>query len=383
MPIIFVSLQGIERQLSLTDCSIEGLHTSIPSIFPCLASHVSELGLRYVDDEGDIIIVTTTDELQEALDVGAIDGGALRLNLVLPERLEGKVVPAPLPSETTSTGEAPAVQVQAQAQAQAEPKTPEVLAVLHEAGATAIAGVNQAIGSASAEISKMFTELSQAAKKRADADAQIAATTAQLADTQSELKQATTEIAQLREQIETSEVRLKSSVVSQQASIDRITVLEAELKAASSWEAKYHAAEAQRLSLSKQLASLRAGLLNLTSLGPTSTTSAASTAEIVSSEMVPSSPAVQSVSSDELPPPYPSVQLPPHDESPPVVPPRSEPEQKEPEEHEGSLEGLDPSLQPAMKLARDLGFHLSPEEVQSRYSAADGNLEVLANGLFS
>lgn len=277
---------------------VDEFWATIVRMIPGLAPHRDGLEMRYVDDEGDEIMVTTTDELQEAIRVGKEMGDStLNLRLSVPG-IDGRTQIA---IEATAVSENPVPPPRGVIAAAAAPTstTTDILQVLKQAGTSAVAELNSAMGIAAKEIDVLFCQLGTASTKQKKTEKQLVAAKAALVEANSRCTAGEQQVSSLKENLSAAETLLEESRAQKARDAARLQALEVQAAEAVEWEKKWKIAEEQRLRLEQQLQALQSGLRRL-SVGEPEATSA----EVVSTEVVPPSPVIEPVPAAELPPPY-------------------------------------------------------------------------------
>jgi len=348
--------------------------------------------MRYIDDEGDDILVTTTDELQEALRVGKeTNNGILSLNLYVTgmgesTRAEIEDTAAHVADESTDDDspvtENPVRPLRQVVQVVSTTE-PDILKILKDAGASAITEINSALGSASAEIDKMFSQLGAASTKQKQTEQQLAQAKVDLVEANSKCTASEQQVTILTQKLADTKTQLDESIEQQKRDSLRLQALESQLATAAEWESKWKVAENQRLQLDQQLQTLRSALQSLSATQtaaqpePKPAVVAAKpavvaakpavvaakpvnvTAEVVSNEVAPAPPA--------LPPSYEShAGVAKHNEFPTNCP---------------APTPLQLKRQQQIQQLSDMGFHLTLEELNEKLQQHGGNLSHVVQSL--
>ena len=331
----------ISRKVSVQN-DVDELWAAIVREIPGLGPHRNKLQMRYIDDEGDDICVTTNDELQEAICVGKeTSKGFLSLNLSVAgmgastrTSIEQTASPQPCNDDESTEDEeendAPPIPTRNRENS----TQPDVIQVIRNAGISAISGINQALNSASSEIDKMLSELGTASTKQKKAEQELAVVKAELAKVNSQFVESEQQYIQLTHDLTITKALLSDSEQKVKSSSKRVEDLEKQLSEKTVWEKKFQVAEAERVRLDEELQALRSALqvlsLNQSTAATTPTTPVVTkskpvttpmitapttvepvttkpipvSAEVVSNEVIPASPVTESARSPELPPPY-------------------------------------------------------------------------------
>jgi len=345
--------------------------------------------MRYIDDEGDDILVTTTDELQEALRVGKeTNNGILSLNLYVTgmgesTRAEIEDTAAHVADESTDDDspvtENPVRPLRQVVQVVSTTE-PDILKILKDAGASAITEINSALGSASAEIDKMFSQLGAASTKQKQTEQQLAQAKVDLVEANSKCTASEQQVTILTQKLADTKTQLDESIEQKKRDSLRLQALESQLATAAEWESKWKVVENQRLQLDQQLQTLRSALKCLsateTAAEPEPKPAAVVakpaavvakpaavaakpvtvTAEVVSNEIVP-----------ELPPSYEShVGVAKHNEFPMNCP---------------APTPLQLKRQQQIQQLKDMGFHLTLEQLNEKLQQHGGDLSHVVQSL--
>jgi len=378
----------VSRNLAIQS-DADQLWSAIVHELPGLASHRDGLQMRYIDDEGDDICVTTNDELQEAVRVGKeTSKGFLSLNLSVTgmgqstrtsieesarssdcdhddnestedEDYERVQVPPTPPTPPT----APANPVQTNVQ------QVDVLQIIKNAGVSAISEINQAMDSAQTEMNKLLNQLGNTSTKQKETEEELAAVKAELVKENDKLIESEQKVVNLTNDLNgATELLVEAQEQAKNTSI-RLMDLEKQVSEKAVWEKKYTVAEQERAKLEHQLTALRSALQALTAQpasepaitkpAPVKAVKAVPieakpvTAEVVSTEVVAASPVVKPAASPELPPPY--------EKPAPILSP----------------------LEKKQQQLRDMGFNLTLEQLKEKLEAHSGNMEHVVISLLS
>lgn len=366
--------------------AVEQLWSTIVCEIPGLAPHRDGLKMQYIDDEGDNILVTTNDELQEALQVGKeTSNGFLSLNLSVTgmtessrTAIEDTVSPFTDDESTEDEDEDEAVPSPPPRCRVVNSTEPDILQVLKDAGVSAISEINSALSSASSEIDKMFMQLGTASAKQKKTEAQLAEAKAELAEVNIACAEGEQQVVLLTKKLEDCNKELAESESQKERDAARLQDLESQVSEAAEWENKFKVAEKERLKLDQQLKTLRSALQSLTMAEPepeptpatTKTTPTPTptpvTAEVVSNEIVPELvivPALPPIET-ELPPPY---------EEPAAKPlfPKNCP----------APSPLELQKQQQLQQLRDMGFNLTLEQLNEKLDECSGNMDQVVHSL--
>merc|ERR1712032_853771 len=318
----------ISRKVQVQN-NVDELWSAIVLEIPGLSPHRHALQMRYIDDEGDDICVTTNDELEEALHVGKeTDKGFLSLNLSV-TGMEGStrtlIEQTALRSTTEDcindeTTDEEEVDEDPIFPRRHRPNTeePDVLQILKNAGASAVSEITTALNSASTEIDKMFTQLGTATTKQKKTEEELAAAKEELAQVNSELGTSKQNVTQLTQELQNAKNLLSKSTAQAERDAIRVQNLEEQLAEGAAWENKCKIAEQERAKLDQQLKALRSALQALTmtesstpaqptpvvaTVTPVTTKPQPVIAEVISNEIVSASPVIEP-KAPELPPSY-------------------------------------------------------------------------------
>jgi len=374
--------------------NVDQLWSTIVSEIPGLAPHRDGLQMRYIDDEGDDICVTTDDELQEALCVGEeTSKGILSLNLSVTgmgsstrtsieetvyddESTEDEAVALPplLDDEEYEKIDAPPAPPRGITAKPTEPETKsettDVLQIIQSAGASAISEINQALNSAQSEMNKLLNQLGSANTAQKETVKELEAVKAELAEANSQCSAGEQKVLKLTHDLNITKALLSDSTEKARASSIQVKELEKQVLEKTVWENKYAVAEKERSQLEQQLTALRSALQALTMPQPATVVSSESaavtkttlvavkakpvTAEVVSTEILPPSPVVKPAASPELPPRY--------EESAPI-----------------DKERLEVLAQ--LKQLQDMGFKLTLGQLKEKLQQHSGNMEHVVHSL--
>lgn len=380
----------ISRKVQVQN-NVDELWSTIASEIPGLSPHRDALQMRYIDEEGDDISVTTNDELQEALQVGKETGkGFLSLNLSV-TGMEGStrtlIEQTALSRSTTercideSTDEEEADDEVLPRGYGKKPEEPDVLQILKNAGASAVSEINKALNSASAEIDNMFSQLGTATTKQKKTEEELAAAKEELSQVNSELSTSKQNVTQLTQELQNAKNLLSKSTAQAEQDAIRVQNLEKQVMEGAAWENKCKIAEQERAKLGQKLKALRSALKVLTmteSSTPTQPTPVVATvtpvttkkpqpviAEVISNEIVSASPVIEP-KAPELPPPY---------EEPtdaPAFPKNC-----------AAPSPLELKRQQQLQQLRDMGFALTVEQLTEKLEQHSGNMEHVVHSLLS
>lgn len=354
------------------DCA--ELQATIVHELPELIPHQEKLQMHYIDDEGDDISVTTDDELQEAINCGSQNGGFLSLKLFvngLEPKTECKIEETAVQNDdSTEEEEEDYVAVPRRVRAPGENPTEaapaenteatDILAVMKNAGVTAVAEINSALTSATTEINKVLDQLAGATTKQQQTKKELDSVKKELAEATSKCASASGQVVKLTHDLGITRALLSESEKEAKTASIRLKDLEKQAAEKVIWENKCKAAEEERDQLDQQLQALRSALQALTLSGkPTPVKASPVTAEVVSNEIIPSSPVVEPAPAPELPPPY--------KEPEPVVAPAPSPTEL--------------LRQQQLKQLREMGFHLTLEQLNEKLEACSGNMEHVIHSL--
>jgi len=382
----------ISRKVQVQN-NVDELWSTIASEIPGLSPHRDALQMRYIDEEGDDISVTTNDELQEALQVGKeTDKGFLSLNLSV-TGMEGTtrtlIEQTALSRSTTeryideSTDEEEADDEVLPRQRGYGKKTeePDVLQILKNAGASAVSEINKALNSASAEIDNMFTQLGTATTKQKKTEEELAAAKEELSKVNSELGTSKQNVTQLTQELQNAKNLLSKSTAQAERDAIRVQNLEEQLAEGAAWENKCKIAEQERAKLDQQLKALRSALQALTmteSSTPAQPTPVVATvtpvttkkpqpviAEVISNEIVSASPVVEP-KAPELPPSY------EESTNAPAFPKNC-----------AAPSPLELKRQQQLQQLHDMGFALTVEQLNEKLEQHSGNMEHVVHSLLS
>merc|ERR1739845_66696 len=264
---------------------------------------------------------------------------------------------------------------------------PDILKILKDAGASAITEINSALGSASAEIDKMFSQLGAASTKQKQTEQQLAQAKVDLVEANSKCTASEQQVAILTQKLADTKTQLDESIEQQKRDSLRLQALESQLATAAEWESKWKVVENQRLQLDQQLQTLRSALKCLSATEtaaepepkPAAVVSKPAavvakpaavaakpaavaakpvtvTAEVVSNEIVP-----------ELPPSYEShVGVAKHNEFPINCP---------------APTPLQLKRQQQIQQLKDMGFHLTLEQLNEKLQQHGGDLSHVVQSL--
>merc|ERR1739845_123763 len=136
----------------------------------------------------------------------------------------------------------------------------DILKILKDAGASAITEINSALGSASAEIDKMFSQLGAASTKQKQTEQQLAQAKVDLVQANSKCTASEQQVTILTQKLADTKTQLDESIEQKKRDPLRLQALESQLATAAEWESKWKVAENQRLQLDQQLQTLRSAL---------------------------------------------------------------------------------------------------------------------------
>lgn len=370
---------------------------------------MSDLEFRYIDDEGDEIVVTTNDELDEAIRVGKMTkNGSLILQISV-KSLDPSAAAAietsikvPVPP---ARKESPFIAAMDHATSRkkkvrfASPDFADPTAILlsvRKAGEQALAQLNAGLDIAHSEISRLSTSLTEAheAESRTSKDLETLRKELDMTKQTNAEAQAllTSEVAAL--QVKLASVKHELTVERDEKLACEAKRAELELQAAeaSQWKAKFLAAEQEREKFKEQLDALRAGLVRLTvsesdsnskGLGAVETTELESplTAEVLSMEPVDETTVEEIVEEPASPPPeYPrSVRISTVEDEVPVPPVRS----LETAACSGFPLNCPAPSETELKLEqlRNMGFDISLDELSRKLNEYNGDMTNVINSL--
>lgn len=405
-PNMEISFGKISQKVPIPN-DVDELWSTIVCKIPGLTPHRGGLQMRYIDDEGDDICVTTTDELQEALRVGKeTSNGFLSLNLSLPamdqstrtsiEEAFFATVPVEHCNDDESTDEEDYVEVNnvpptPPPRTAANPTEPDVFQIMKNAGETAILGINEALNSAQTEINRMVNQLDTTNAQQKQTEADLASVKTELAAANTKFAESEQQVVKLTQDLDATKAFLAESTAQAQKASIRLKDLEKQALEKAVWQEKYKVAEQERAKLDQQLKTLRSALQALTT-GNAPAPAKPVAAEVVSNEIIPSSP-VDMEKGERLPPLDDSddeaVQLPPldcyDDEVEEVEPlPELPPAYAEPESRPvPSPTPLELQRQQQLQQLRDMGFHLTFEQLNEKLAEHSGNMEHVVHSLLS
>jgi len=378
----------ISRKVPIPN-DVDELWSTIVCKIPGLTPHRGGLQMRYIDDEGDDICVTTTDELQEALCVGKeTSNGLLSLNLSLPAMDQStrtsieEAVPVEHCNDDESTDEEDYVEVNnvpptPPPRATANPTEPDVFQIMKNAGETAILGINEALNSAQTEINRMVNQLDTTNAQQKQTEAELASVKTELAAANTKFAESEQQVVKLTQDLDATKAFLAVSTEHAQKASIRLKDLEKQALEKVVWQEKYKVAEQERNKLDQQLKALRSALQALTGNAPAPAKPV--TAEVISNEIIPSS----SVDMEK------GVQLPPLDDDDdeveeveplPELPPAYA-EQKEESRPVPSPTPLELLRQQQLQQLREMGFRLTIEQLNEKLAAHSGNMEHVVHSL--
>jgi len=379
----------ISRKVQVQN-NVDELWSTIASEIPGLSPHRDALQMRYIDEEGDDISVTTNDELQEALQVGKeTDKGFLSLNLSV-TGMEGStrtlIEQTALSRSTTercideSTDEEEADDEVLPRGYGKKTEEPDVLQILKNAGASAVSEINKALNSASAEIDNMFTQLGTATTKQKKTEEELAVAKEELSQVNSELSTSKQNVTQLTQELQNAKNLLSKSTAQAEQDAIRVQNLEKQVAEGAAWENKCKIAEQERAKLDQQLKALRSALKVLTteSSTPAQPTPVVATvtpvttkkpqpviAEVISNEIVSASPVVEP-KAPELPPSY------EESTNAPAFPKNC-----------AAPSPLELKRQQQLQQLHDMGFALTVEQLNEKLEQHSGNMEHVVHSLLS
>merc|ERR1712032_1425595 len=371
----------ISRKVQVQN-NVDELWSTIASEIPGLSPHRHALQMRYIDEEGDDISVTTNDELQEALQVGKeTDKGFLSLNLSV-TGMEGTtrtlIEQTALSRSTTeryideSTDEEEADDEVLPRQRGYGEKTqePDVLQILKNAGASPVS-----------EINNMFTQLGTATTKQKKTEEELSAAKEELSKVNSELGTSKQNVTQLTQELQNAKNLLSKSTAQAERDAIRVQNLEEQLAEGAAWENKCKIAEQERAKLDQQLKALRSALQALTmteSSTPAQPTPVVATvtpvttkkpqpviAEVISNEIVSASPVVEP-KAPELPPSY------EESTNAPAFPKNC-----------AAPSSIELKRQQQLQQLHDMGFALTVEQLNEKLEQHSGNMEHVVHSLLS
>jgi len=376
---IILEFDGTKRNCEIPR-TLAAVQEAIQANFPALSRHIQQISLRYTDDEGDDITVTTTDELEEAFNVAFLNG-TLKLRILLPSDVhidDINNVTAP-ESARARLGDNEANK-NCESERYASDDANGVLKFLQKAGSTAIAEIQNAMSATQDEISNLFSQLDHAKTEHETTSSKLRSTETELGVFKHQVTNLEVHSNSLAAQVEMLTKQL--SEASHQSSIhdavlkgkdDEIQLLRSQLAECSSWEAKYKKVKAERDAALSNLQYIRTGLLGLTSNPPHDVC----VNKGLNYEDVPASPCVSNVT---LPPPYNQ-----HDSegapSTPVLP--SLPEARKTVKPLAEPTDVDNEIEKQLQQLSDLGKPMSRSELETRLQAVGGDFRILVSSLFA
>ncbi len=314
-----------------TPADLHELQTIIKDRISALEPHFSALEFRYIDDEGDEIVVTTNDELDEAIRVGKLTkNGSLILQISV-KNLDPSAAAAietsievPVPP---ARKESPFIAAMDNATSRKKPvrsaspaftDPTDILLSVRKAGEQALAQLNVGLDIAHSEILRLNTSLNEAheAEIRTSEDLETVRKELDMTKKTNAEAQAllTSEVAALQVKLASVVHELTVEREEKMACEAKRAELESQTAEALQWKAKFLAAEQERENFKEQLDDLRAGLMRLTvsesdsnskGLGATKTTELESplTAEVLSMEPVDETIVEKIIEEPASPPP--------------------------------------------------------------------------------
>jgi hypothetical protein len=381
---IILEFEGTKRDCKILR-TLEGVQEAIQANFPVLSRHMQQISLRYTDDEGDDITVTTTDELEEAFNV-ALPNGTLNLRILLPSDIQLDQIKHDITPQNIH------VSPERSESCDSESNATSVLNILQEASSTAIAEIQRAMATTTDELNGLFSQLNKAKTEQASTSSKLKSTEMevellkhQVTNLEMHSNNLASQVDVLTQELSEASLQSTSHVAALKEKDDEIKHLRSKLAECLSWEAKYKNVEAERDDALSNLQVIRTGLLGLTSNPPRDVhvDEKVKSAEVVSTMNI-ASPRVSNV---RPPPPYNS-----HDsdgepsnpqplsllssvvETSTTVSPLSEVTEKT--EHNCEIEKQ-------LKQLSELGKPMSKSEFETRLQAVGGDFRVLVSSLFS
>lgn len=381
---------------------VDKLWSTIVCNIPGLASHRDGLQMRYIDDEGDDICVTTNDELQEALCVGKeTSNGFLSLHLSVPAMEQSTRMSieetATLPVEHCNDDEStdeedfeeavalPPLRPLPPPRTTANPTEPDVFQVMKNAGESAVLGINQAFNSAQTEINRVLNQLDTTNAQQKRTEAELTSVKAELAAANLKFVESEQQVVQLADDLDVAKALLSEATAEAQTTSIRLKDLEKQALEKVTWQEKYKIAEQERVQLDQQLKTLHSALQALSAGNAPATTATPVkakpvTAEVVSNEIISSSSPYMEEKVEPLPALVGDV-LP---ELPPDYEDDFEDEYEEPESCPVPVPALTPlelQRQQQLKQLRDMGFYLTLAQLNEKLATHSGNMEHVVNSL--
>merc|ERR1712159_693961 len=228
-----------------------------------------------------------------------------------------------------------------------------------------LAEVNKALNSASTEINKLLNQLNTSNAGQKKAEEELAATQAELEAANSKHAASEQKMVGLVNDLDKTKALLSKSTEQAQNTSKRLTDLEKQVSEKAVWENKYKVAEQERVKLDQQLKALRTALQALTVAtpntpvpvvtkpapkpAPVAAKPAPVAAEVVSNEIIAATP------SPELQPPYKAT----------------------PAKNHPAPTALELKRQEQLQQLRDMGFHLTVEQLAQH----GGNMEHVVHSL--
>lgn len=373
---------------------VDELWSTITHEIPGLTAHKDNLQMRYIDDEGDDILVTTTDELQEAIRVGKeTSNGILLLNLSVTgmgARDRAAIENAADHDDDSTDEEIPVSNPITSTTV--TPTKPDIFKTLKDAGTLAISEINTALATASSEIETLLSQLGTACANKKKAEQELTAMKVELEKENSKFLASEQQVMLLTKELATTKQAVADAKTQKERDLVRLQTLESQVAEGTEWENKWKIAESQRLKLDQQLKTLRSALKDLTETSLVTTTTATPTvtaeavtpetpetpekttpipvtAEVVSSEIVPPSPVVESSPAPELPPPYENHV------------PITQPEPTSFPSHCPAPSPLELKRQQQLHHLKEMGFHLTLEQLNEKLVEHNDNMEHVVHSL--
>merc|ERR1712159_590701 len=228
-----------------------------------------------------------------------------------------------------------------------------------------LAEVNKALNSASTEINKLLNQLNTSNAGQKKAEEELAATQAELEAANSKHAASEQKMVGLVNDLDKTKALLSKSTEQAQNTSKRLTDLEKQVSEKAVWENKYKVAEQERVKLDQRLKALRTALQALTVAtpntpvpvvtkpAPVAAKPAPVAAEVVSNEIIAATP------SPELPPPYKAT----------------------PAKNHPAPTALELKRQEQLQQLRDMGFHLTVEQLDEKLAQHGGNMEHVVHSL--